>query len=279
MKISRSSFLQLLASGAVAPAIAYVPFRKIDTLSIEPALNDALGMASYTLRKFTIDEVISVVNKLGIKHLALKSMHMPLDSSDADIQSIATKVRNAGIDLYGAGVIYMKTADEVRNAFRYAKAASIGTIIGVPNHELLPLSNELVQQYDIKLAIHNHGPGDELYPSPQSIMDRIKDLDDRVGVCLDIGHAVRIGLDVATETKRCAGRLYDVHLKDVNVAAAEGGSVEMGRGILDIPTFLKTLKSIDYQGVLGLEYEKDADDPMLGLAESVGFARGVMRMI
>ena len=280
MKISRNSFLQLLASGAgVAPALAFLPLEKLGERSATFGMGDALGMASYTLRKFPIDEVISVVNRLGIKHLALKSMHLPLESSDDEIKAITAKVREAGINLYGAGVIYMKTTEEVKNAFRYASAAEISTIIGVPNHEFLPLVNDLVKKHDIKLAIHNHGPGDKLYPSPESIMDKIKDLDERVGVCLDIGHAVRIGLDVATETKRCASRLYDVHLKDVNVAAAEGGSVEMGRGVLDIPTFLKTLKSVNYQGVLGLEYEKDGDDPMLGLAESVGFARGVMRMI
>ena len=278
MHISRKSFIQLF--GASVAGSPFLINSRLTGQSFKPAadLSAQLGLASYTLRSFSLDEVIDTLKKLSIKHVALKSMHMPLESSDDDIMKLAEKVRSNGLNLYGVGVIYMKTADEVDNAFRYARAAGVKTIIGVPNHELLPQTNDLVKKYDIKLAIHNHGPGDEMYPSPESIMSRITNLDTRIGVCLDIGHAVRIGLDASTEARRCAKRLYDIHLKDVNVAAAEGGSVEMGRGIIDIPAFLKTLSKIKYQGVLGLEYEKDAKDPFIGLAESVGYSRGVMAM-
>jgi sugar phosphate isomerase/epimerase len=281
MRIDRSSFLKLLGAGAVVVP-SYRKFSGAKAMQegrFLPARKDILGLASYTLRKFSLDQVIEISTRLGIKHMALKDMHLPQDSTDAEIKVAAAKVRNAGINLYGVGVIYMKTSDQVENAFRYAKAAGVETIIGVPNHDLLPLAERKVKETDIRLAIHNHGPGDELYPSPKSIMDRIQGLDNRVGVCLDIGHAVRIGLDPAEEARRCAGRLYDIHLKDVNKAEAEGSSVEMGRGVIDIASFLRELQSMDYQGVLGLEYEKDADDPIAGLAESVGYARGVMAML
>jgi sugar phosphate isomerase/epimerase len=278
MEISRKSFIQLVgASLAGSPVLLNTSLSGRSTKPVAD-LSAQLGLASYTLRSFSLDKVIETLKKLDIKHVALKSMHLPLESSDDEIMKVAEKVRSNGLDLYGAGVIYMKTADEVDNAFRYAKAAGVKTIIGVPNHELLSQTNELVKKYNIKLAIHNHGPGDEMYPSPETIMNKIANLDTRIGVCLDIGHAVRIGLDPSTEARRCGNRLYDIHLKDVNVAAAEGGSVEMGRGIIDLPAFLKTLSKIKYQGVLGLEYEKDGDDPFMGLAESVGYSRGLMAM-
>jgi sugar phosphate isomerase/epimerase len=279
MDISRKSFIQLLGASVIGSpmltnsGLAGQSSRPVTDLSAQ------LGLASYTLRSFSLDEVIDTLKKLDIKHVALKSMHMPLEASDDEIMKLAEKVRSSGLNLYGVGVIYMKTADEVDNAFRYAKAAGIETIIGVPNHELLPQTNELVKKYNIKMAIHNHGPGDELYPSPESIMSKITNLDTRIGVCLDIGHAVRIGLDASTEARRCGNRLYDIHLKDVNVAAADGGCVALGRGIIDFPAFIKTLTKIKYQGVLGLEYEMDAKDPFLGLAESVGYSRGVMQMM
>lgn len=280
MGISRGSFIKLIGVGAVTVPTYHLAGAGTKGLgSLVPAREDNLGLASYTLRKFTLDEVISIANRLGLRHMALKSMHLPLESTESEIAAAAAKVRDAGINLYGVGVIYMKTVEEVGNAFRYAKAATVGTIIGVPSHELLPLVEQKVKETDIRLAIHNHGPGDELYPSPESIMTKIKNLDKRVGVCLDIGHAVRIGLDPAVEANRCSDRLYDVHLKDVDKAEAEGSSVEMGRGVIDIAAFLKSLQSIDYKGVLGLEYEKDADDPLLGLAESVGYARAALGML
>jgi sugar phosphate isomerase/epimerase len=203
-------------------------------------------------------------------------MHMPLESSDEEIRSIREKVDKAGLSLYGAGVIYMKTAEEVENAFRYAKAANIDVIIGVPNHDLLKLVETKVKETNIKLAIHNHGPGDEVYPTPEVVYDKIKSLDSRIGLCIDIGHVKRLGLDPVKNIHKYADRLYDVHLKDVDIAAAEGMSVEFGRGVIDIPAVLKALKEIKYTGVMALEFEKDAKDVLPGLSECVGYTHGAL---
>lgn len=235
-----------------------------------------LGLASYTLREFSLDEVIAMAKRVQLPHLCLKSMHMPLDASAAAIEAAAKKVRDAGLDLYGAGVIYMKSADEVNNAFAYAKTAGLKVIVGVPNYDLLPLVEQKVKETDIKLAIHNHGPGDDVYPSPDSVMEKVKDLDPRIGLCMDIGHTVRIGEDPSEKAVKYADRLYDIHIKDVNMGTAEGTPLEIGRGIIDIPRFLRTLQEIKYAGIVGFEYEKDGKDPLAGLAESVGYVKGVM---
>lgn len=203
-------------------------------------------------------------------------MHLPLTSTVEQIREAAAQVRQAGLDLYGAGVIYMKNADEVSRAFEYAKTAGIKVIIGVPGHELLPLVDEKVKEYDIKVAIHNHGPGDKTYPLPSSAYEKIKDLDKRIGLCNDIGHTTRSGLDAADSITQFGDRLYDVHFKDVSAADPKGGCVEMGRGVIDIPKVMRALVKIGYAGFASFEYEKDADDPLAGLAESVGYARGVM---
>lgn len=273
MKYSRKSFLKLAGAGALALGVqtkvaANPPVKKTHEL--------ILGLASYTLRSFSLEETIKMTQRLGLKHIALKSMHLPLDSSESQIKSAAVKVREAGLDLYGAGVIYMKSEAEVNNAFAYAKAAGMKVIIGVPNPELLPLVERKVKETNIKVAIHNHGPGDKVYPSPDTIMDKIKNLDARIGLCIDIGHTFRIGQDPAQKAKQYADRLYDVHLKDVNLANEKGGPLEIGRGIMDIPAFLKTVQKIKYTGVVAIEYEKDGKDPMPGLAESTGYIRGVL---
>lgn len=273
MKYSRKSFLKLAGAGALALGVqtkvaANPPIKKTHELT--------LGLASYTLRSFSLEETIKMTQRLGLKHIALKSMHLPLDSSESQIKSAAAKVREAGLDLYGAGVIYMKSEAEVNNAFAYAKAAGMKVIIGVPNPELLSLVEKKVKETNIKVAIHNHGPGDKVYPSPDTIMDKIKNLDARIGLCIDIGHTFRIGQDPAQKAKQYADRLYDVHLKDVNLANEKGGPLEIGRGIMDIPAFLKTVQKIKYTGVVAIEYEKDGKDPMPGLAESTGYIRGAL---
>ena len=237
-----------------------------------------LGLASYTLRKLSLEDVIKTAVRLNLKGIALKSMHMPLEASAEETKAAAAKVREAGLKLYGAGVIYMKTAQEVDTAFTYAKAAGLEMIIGVPNYEFLTQCNELVKKHDIKLAIHNHGPGDDLYRSPNHVFDKIKSLDKRIGLCIDIGHVVRIGEDPIALIKKYKDRLYDMHMKDVNKVAEDGTPLEIGRGVIDIPGVIAALKQIGYSNQVAIEYEKDGDDPVPGLCESVGYLRGIMKL-
>ena len=281
MKYSRNAFLKTLGLGglAVTSNILGAATRKdFNVASLEgvTASGLTLGLASYSTRELSLDETLAAAKRLNLKKIAIKSMHMPLDSSEEEIRNILEKVERATLSLYGAGVIYMKTAEEVENAFRYAQAAKIAVIIGVPNHDLLKLVEKKVEETNIKLAIHNHGPGDEVYPTPEVVYNKIKSLDTRIGLCIDIGHVARLGLDPVTNITTYADRLFDVHLKDVDMGAAEGKSVEFGRGIMNIPAVIKALKEIDYAGVMALEFEKDASDVLPGLSECVGYANGVI---
>lgn len=235
-----------------------------------------LGMASYTFREFGLDETLAMTRRLGLKKIAFKSFHLALESSEPEIKAVVRKVEARGLELYGCGVVYMKNKEEVDRAFRYAMAGGMEVIIGVPNHELLEYTSQKVQEYDIKLAIHNHGPGDKLYPTPQSVYERIKDLDSRMGLCLDIGHTQRSGIDPSEAAGEVADRILDIHLKDVTSASAEGGPVEIGRGVIDIPRFLRTILEIGYTGIASFEYEKDPEDPLPGVAESLGYIKGLL---
>lgn len=281
MRYTRNEFLKLMGITGAAALTAVTGFaKKPDLVRRTPEnVTLSLGLASYTLRKFKLDDVIQMTKRVGLGSIALKDVHMPLESSVDDIKAIAAKVRSAGLNLYGAGVIYMKTPQEVETAFAYAKNAGLETIISAPSHELLPLINEQVKKYNIKLAIHNHGPGDSLYTSPSDVYEKVKNLDKRVGLCVDIGHVVRIGQDPVPMIEKYKDRLFDMHMKDHEKAAPEGLATEIGRGIIDIPNILKALKKINYKGQVAIEYEKNEDDPMPGLAESVGYLRGVLKVI
>src|SRR5260221_10108486 len=275
MRYTRNKFLKLMGLSGAAVLTATGSFAKRPPAAEKTVLH--LGLASYSLRKFKLDDVIRMTRRLGLGSLSMKSMHMPLESSEEDIKAMTGKIREAGLNLYGAGVIYMKTRQEVEAAFVYASLAGLEMIVGVPNHELLPLAEEQVKKYNMKLAIHNHGPGDTLYTSPTDVFEKIKTLDKRIGLCIDLGHVVRIGQDPAPMIEQYKDRLYDMHMKDEDKAAPEGKPIEIGRGVIDIPNILKALKKINYPGPVAFEYEKDEDDPLPGLAESVGFVRGVLK--
>ncbi|NQT25696.1 sugar phosphate isomerase/epimerase [candidate division KSB1 bacterium] len=284
----RRNFLKITTAGVVGTSIGValgetsvnVETEKLRGQETHQGNNQFnLGMASYTFRNFSLDETLTMTHRLGLNRIALKSHHLPLESSVDEIRAAADKVKAANIELYGCGVVYMKNEAEVHRAFDYAEVAGMRIIIGVPEHHLLELVNQKVQEFDIKLAIHNHGPGDERYPSPQSAYDRIKDLDHRMGLCLDIGHTVRIGLDPVEAAEKFFDRLFDVHIKDVSAAAEEGKTVEIGRGIIDIPKFLQALLKINYSGTLAFEFEKDETETLPGVAESVGYIRGVLAVI
>lgn len=278
---SRRRFLQVMGVGAISLAGTSQSSAQIGSAGKgRPGRQKfELGLASYTLREFNLDDALAMTRRVGLKYICFKSMHLELDSTPAQIRDTVQKVKDAGLTLYGGGVIYMNNEKEVNRAFDYARAAGMKVIVGVPQPELLPLVNEKVRQYDIKVAIHNHGPTDKAYPTPTSIIEKIRDLDKRIGLCIDIGHTMRAGIDPAVPAGKYADRLLDLHIKDVSAANKDGHAVEMGRGVIDIPKFFKTLTSIGYDGIASFEYEKDAKDPLPGLAESVGYARGVLAAI
>ncbi|MHC4843526.1 MAG: sugar phosphate isomerase/epimerase family protein [Planctomycetota bacterium] len=281
-KHTRREFIKTAGSGTIALSCLNSKIliaSELEQPSLKAKDKIRLGVTSYTFREFNLDQTIAMTKRLGLKYIAFKSFHLPLDSTEEQIKSAAKKVKQAGLVLYGGGVIYMKDEQQIEQAFNYAKVAGMKVIIGVPNHEILELVEQNVKNYDIKVAIHNHGPGDLLYPTPQSVYDKIKDLDPRIGLCIDIGHSQRVGVDPSAIAKKYAARLHDIHIKDISQPNPEGKDLEVGRGIIDIPKLLRTLVEIKYSGVVSFEYEKDAEDPLAGLAESVGYVRGVLASI
>ena len=278
---SRRHFLQILGVGAAFLTGAERCQAQIGSAGKQKKGKPKfeLGLASYTLRQFKLEETLAMTKKVGLKNICFKSMHLELESTPAQIEATVQKVKDAGLDLYGGGVIGMKNEGQVNQAFDYAKAAGMKVIIAAPSFEMLPMVDKKVKQYDIKVAIHNHGPGDDIFPIPSVVLEHIKNLDKRIGMCHDIGHTTRYGSDPIAETRLCGDRLHDVHIKDVSAAKKDGHAVEIGRGVIDIPMFLKTLIKMDYDGMVSFEYEKDAKDPLAGLAESVGYVKGVLAAI
>lgn len=263
-----------LAATAISPALARSQSPAISSTPAKKGLT--LGMAGYTFRHFNIDDSIAMMQRVGITHTTLKDFHLPYDSSPDKITEVINKFKQAGINVYGLGVIYMRTNEEVDRMFTYAKNAGVEMIVGVPTYELLNYTEQKVKEHNLKIAIHNHGPEDKLYPGPKDVYDRIKKMDSRVGLCLDIGHAFRAGADPAKAILDYAPRIFDLHIKDVTAAEKDAKVIELGRGAINIQAIIKSLLKINYTGKCSFEYEKDMKDPLPGIAESAGYFRGVM---
>jgi len=236
-------------------------------------------MAGFTFARFDVERTIEMMKRIGVVNLSLKEFHMPLNSSQEKINEVMGKFRAAGINVYTLGVIYMKTPESVEQAFSYAKMAGVDMIVGAPNYELLPQVEKKVKETGIRIAIHNHGPDNPLYPNATDIWEHVKSLDPRLGICIDIGHTTRDGEDPSSDIKKYRERIFDIHIKDVDKNTSEGESIEAGRGVIDLPGFLRSLLDLKYKGLLAFEYEKDPKDPLPGLAESVGYIRGILAAI
>ena len=242
----------------------------------ETAESFRLGMAGWSFHKFNLDKTLETLQRADVKYLCIKDFHLPLNSTDEEIQAFHKKLAESDVTGYGVGPIYMKTKEEVDNAFDYAKRVGVKLIVGVPNYELLPYVSDKVAEYDMQYAIHLHGPDIALYPDADDVWENVKDLDPRMGMCLDIGHDRRNGKDPVADLEKYQSRVFDIHLKDVTDATKLGCSVEVGRGILDIPGFVRMLRKVKYTGVVSLEHERNMDNPFMGIAESIGYFRGVV---
>lgn len=275
---SRREFLKLAGLAAAAgslPVGAVVGKSRSETFSPKTIPFD-LGMASYTFRKFTLDQALEMTKMLDLKKITLKDMHLPMNTTPDQMALVRKKMKDAGIELSSCGVVYMKNEEEVHKGFAYAKLAGIRMMVGVPEQSLLGLAEQKVKETDISLAIHNHGPTDQRFPSPESAYSLIKNMDKRMGLCIDVGHTQRLGLDPADQVKKYFDRLLDVHIKDVSSADAKGTTVEIGKGVIDTTKLLQTLIDLKYNKTLHLEYEKDQDNPMPGVIYSIGYLRGAL---
>lgn len=236
-----------------------------------------LGMAGYTFNKFDLDKTLETMQRVDIHYLCIKDFHLPLNSTLEQIIAFHAKLKGKGVTGYAVGPIYMKTVGEIDNAFEYAKRVGVKLIIGVPNYDLLPYVDLKVKEYGFNYAIHLHGPDIATYPDAEDVWNHVKDLDPRIGMCLDIGHDTRNGKDPVADLKKYKSRVFDIHIKDVTGTTKLGYSLEIGRGIIDFPSFVKMLRKVGYTGVCSLEHEKDMANPFMGIAESIGYFRGVVR--
>jgi sugar phosphate isomerase/epimerase len=238
-----------------------------------------LGLASYTFRSFSRAQMIGFMKQVNITRLNAKDVkdHLPIDP--AEEAKALEDYTAAGIKLHAAGAIYFRKDedDDVRSKFEYCKRAGIPVIVaGDPTPETLPRIEKFVREYDIRIALHNHGPEDKLWPSPLDVLKSIEKMDRRIGCCIDVGHTVRAGTDVVQAIRAVGPRLFNVHMKDLADFQSKESQVAVGDGMMPVREMFEALITIEYKGFVDLEYEIHADDPMPGVISSFAYMRGVL---
>jgi sugar phosphate isomerase/epimerase len=239
-----------------------------------------LGVASYSMREFTLDQALDMARTLGVKSMTFKDVHVPRTDPPDATRALRAKIQAAGITIMGGGTITIPNDPaKIKKEFEYAKNAGFPLIFVDPEPAALDSIEQMAKTYDIRVAIHNHGPEDKRWPRPQDAYAAVKSRDKRLGLCIDIGHTTRTGTDPVQACRETRDRLYDMHVKDLALKSEKESQVEVGRGVIDFPALFKTLIDIGYQGQVGLEYEIKAKDPLPGMIESMAYMRGVLAAV
>lgn len=276
MALTRRTFIRTTGAGIVAAGLPLAGVSGSSAASSGSNLPFSLAIAGYSFAKIPLDQSLEMMKRVGVKYLGVKDFHLPLDSTQEVIDQTLAKMRSCGVEPYGVGPVYMRSEAAVDQAFAYARRVGVSLLVGVPDVPLLPYTEKKVKEYNIRMAIHNHGPDLPLYPGAEDVWKEIKDLDPRIGFCLDIAHSIRLGQNPYEDTLRYRERIYDFHIWDVDKPEKAGWCVEAGRGMIDFPKFFRILCDIKFSGTCSLEYGKDMNDPLPGIAESIGYFRGVI---
>jgi len=274
--MNRRTWLKAIPGAA---ALAALPASKVAAQQYDIGGADfKLGVASYSFRKFSREQAIAMTKQLGTPYLNVKDTHLKLTATPQEIDAAKEEFKNAGIVIVGVGAVYFKSTDEadIRSKFEYAKRLGAPLIVAGPTDKTLPMLEKFVKEYDIKIAVHNHGPEDPYFPTPQSVLKVVKDMDPRMGCCIDIGHTERTGVNLIDTVAEVGPRLLDMHTKDLANLKVKESQVAVGQGKIPFGELFLQLIKMKYSGCVNLEYEIKAEDPLPGMEQSFSYMRGVL---
>ena len=277
-QIIKTGFMAAIGTSIANRTSAFVVDDGIsNTSNNDPWRGFKTGIASYTFRKLSVENTIKAMQQLDLHYISIKDFHLSLDSSTENRKAVIQQFKNAGITPLSCGNITMENDEaNIRRAFQYAKDCDIPTIVCSPHPDSMSILDKMVKEYNIKIAIHNHGPEDKRFPSPYDAWKAVTAYDKRIGLCIDVGHTARAKVNPAEAILKCRDRLYDLHFKDIDTTEPNGNTIQAGRGVLDLSSILQSLIKIKYPHLLSIEYEGSPDDPLPAVAETVGYAKGLL---
>jgi sugar phosphate isomerase/epimerase len=261
-------------SGAFAETAAFEPAD--DTAA--PANAIKLGVCTYSLREFSRSLALKMLRELSVSYVSVKDVHLAYTLNQSDMEKAKADFKKAGLTIVSVGNTDLKDEDPslLRRYFEYARNCGAPMIVAAPTHKTLPAIEKLAKEFNIQVAIHTHGPEDKNFPSPQVVLDAVRNMDPRMGLCMDVGHSMRAGADVVREIANAGPRLLDMHFKDLKNGTDKDSQCAVGEGVMPVVAIFKQLKKIGYNGCVNLEYEINSDSPVPGIQRSLGYMKGVL---
>jgi len=240
--------------------------------------NITIGICTYSLREFSRHLAIDMIKRLEVTSVSVKDVHLAYTLKPEDLAKAKAEFTKAGINLVSCGNTDLKeeNPEALRKYFEYAKALGIPLIVAAPTHASLPAVEKLVKEYNIRVAIHTHGPEDQNFPTPKVVLDAVKTMDPRIGLCMDVGHSMRGGADVVQEIVNAGPRLFDLHFKDLKVSTDKDSQCDVGDGVMPVVALFRMLNKVGYRGNVNLEYEIHSEDPVPGMLHSLGYMKGAL---
>jgi len=276
--LTRRTALLLTTGAAVSGAFA-------ETAAEEPADDTAagangikLGVCTYSFREFSRSLALKMMRELSVSYVSVKDVHLPYTLKPSDMEKAKAEFKKAGLTIVSVGNTDLKDEDPsvLRRYFEYARNCGAQMIVAAPTHTTLPAIEKLVKEFNIQVAIHTHGPEDQNFPSPRVVLDAVRNMDPRMGLCMDVGHSMRAGADVVREIANAGPRLLDMHFKDLKNGTDKDSQCDVGEGVMPVVEIFQQLKKTGYNGCVNLEYEIHSDNPVPGMQRSLGYMKGVL---
>lgn len=279
LKSNRRSFLS--TAGLSMAALASLNARHAWALPLSPAPRLQLGIQLYSLREFPVDQALEHASKIGFKQVEFYSGMLPVDASPETISQIRKRVSELGMSISSHGVNHIgadRKANE--NLFEFAKALGIKSLTIDPDPGSFEQLDELVEAFDIRVAIHNHGPNHR-YNKVVDVLRAIEKHDQRIGACADLGHFIRSGEPPTEVIRLLKGRLYGIHLKDFATMEDKAEGVILGQGHLNVDAVMDALVAVDFpaDGALSLEYEENPKDPIADIKACFAIAESSIKRV
>ena len=256
-----------------------------------------LGMAGYTYVRLNVDKTLASMEQADVHYLCVKDYHLPLNAKPAEIAAFRRKCADHGVTPHGVGVIYIGSEDEAKRSFDDAAALGVPVVVGAPwkpaadgsadmrrrrqSPELCAKISDLCAQYDLKFAIHNHSRNPktgwpELFATPADAWNVVKDMDPRMGLCIDVAFTFADGLDPVEDIKKYSSRLFDLHFRNISNPRDGLSGTDSTTGVIDYHRIIKTLAETGYSGVCGIELIHPFPKHPEWINLSVGYFRGLM---
>lgn len=281
IKLSRR---EMIAASAAGMAFLRPGLLSADTVaeSLKKYGGFRFGIQAHGLRNFPIDEAIRIIHEdLELHWVEFSKKHLAVEATLKEKKRVRALLKKKDIKCMALGV-HKFTADKKANRalFEFAKTMGARNISAAPTPDSFDDLDKLVEEYDIRIAIHNHGP-DTHYDKISDVTSAVKGRHPHIGACIDTAHFIRSKEDPIKAIYELKGRLFGMHIKDVAEQQKKTKDVIIGKGFLDVEAMFKAMKKVKFpaDGAIALEFEGNPDDPVVEIKECLEVAAKAARKV